>query len=119
MDVEQLRQDVADGAVGLDRMVELIASQQKLIASQQKQIQQLQAEAETLQKQLGKRKTPARSRRFTTAEKIARAARTEQVYPDDCKEMNRPVRTRMPGGVGGVPEQSGLLSRCTPGMGVS
>ena len=25
--------------------------------------------------------------------------------------MNRPVRTRMPGGVGGVPEQSGPLSR--------
>jgi hypothetical protein len=57
MDVEQLRQDVADGAVGLDRMVELIASQQKLIASQQKQIQQLQAEAETLQKLLGKNPT--------------------------------------------------------------
>ena len=32
----------------------------------------------------GKRKTPARSGRFTTAEKIARAARTEQVYPDGC-----------------------------------
>ncbi|NQV23659.1 MAG: transposase [Rhodopirellula sp.] len=93
-------------------MVEVIASQQKLIASQQKLIQQLQAEAETLQKQMGKnpterldeayseraeaerqakatgkrrkRKTPSRSGRFTTAEKIARAARTEQVYPDDC-----------------------------------
>jgi hypothetical protein len=29
----------------------------------------------------------------------------------DCEEMNRPVRTRMPGGVGMVPEQSGPLSR--------
>ncbi len=28
-----------------------------------------------------------------------------------CKEMNRPVRTRTPGGVGGASEQSGSLSR--------
>ena len=36
-----------------------------------------------------------------------------------CEEMNRPVRTRMPGGVGGASEQSGSLSRCTPNMGVN
>ena len=33
--------------------------------------------------------------------------------------LNRLVRTRTPGGVGGVPEQSGPLSRCTPDMGVN
>ena len=45
MDVEQLRQDVAEGTVQLDRLVELIASQQKLI-------QQLQQEIEKLQEQI-------------------------------------------------------------------
>ena len=43
MDLEQLRQDVAQGTVGLDRLVELIASQQKCIARQQAQIAELQA----------------------------------------------------------------------------
>ena len=43
MDLEQLRQDVAQGTVGLDRLVELIASQQKCIARQQAQIEELQA----------------------------------------------------------------------------
>ena len=36
-----------------------------------------------------------------------------------CKEPNRLVRTRMLGGVGGVPGQPGPLSRCTPDMGVN
>ena len=44
MDVDQLRQDVAEGTVELDRLVDLIASQQKLI-------QQLQEDNEKLQEQ--------------------------------------------------------------------
>ncbi len=105
MDVEQLRQDVADGTVELDRLVELIASQQKLIQQLQEEVERLKeqieknptarldeayserAEAERQAKARGKRKkrkTPEQSGRFSTAEKIARAARTEQVYPDDC-----------------------------------
>ncbi len=42
MDVEQLKQDVAEGNVSLDRLVDLIASQQKLIEKLQKQVAGLQ-----------------------------------------------------------------------------
>ena len=42
MDVEQLKQDVAEGNVGLDRLVDLIVSQQKLIDKLQKQNAELQ-----------------------------------------------------------------------------
>jgi transposase len=112
MDVEQLRQDVAKGTVGLDRLVELIASQQKLNQKLQEQNQQLHEEVEKLKEQIrknpterleeayseraedkrtaaaqGKRKKakkPKRSGRFSTATKIASASRTETVYPDGC-----------------------------------
>jgi len=112
MDLESLRQDVAQGTVELDRLVELIASQQKWIARQQAQIEQLQAQIDELQTRVGKNPTerlgdayseraeadrqakaggkskpknkPKRQGRITTAEKIAKAARTEQVYPEDC-----------------------------------
>jgi len=105
MDVEQLRQDVADGTIELDRLVDLIASQQKVIQQLQEQIEKLKEQikknpTERLDEQYSeqaeekrqaeargkpkKRKTPERSGRFSTAEKIARAARTEKVYPDDC-----------------------------------
>ena len=112
MDVDQLRQDVAAGTIALDRLVELIASQQKLIEQHQTQIGELQAQVEKLNEQLGKnpterldesysekaeekrkadaqgkprkRKKPKRSGRITTAEKIARASRTEIVFPDGC-----------------------------------
>ena len=105
MDVDQFRQDVAEGRVELDRLVDLIASQQKLI-------EQLQDEIETLKDQIRKnpterldeaysekaeekrqaeatgkpkkRNVPKRKGRFSTTEKIARAARTEKVYPDGC-----------------------------------
>ncbi len=116
MDVDQLRQDVAQGTVELDRLVDLVASQQKVIRQQQVQIEQLKAEIEELKKQVGKNPTkrldeaysekaeadrkakaegkpkqrnkPKRQGRITTAEKIARAARTEQVYPEDCDPQN-------------------------------
>ena len=47
MDVDQLRKDVAAGTVELDRLVELIASQQK-------RIEQLQEEIEKLKEQIKK-----------------------------------------------------------------
>ena len=119
MDTEQLRQDVAEGTVEVDRLVDLIASQQKLIAQQQAELEALKKQLEALKKQLealkqqieknptprldeaysekaeeerqakaqGKpkpRKKPKRQGRITTADKIARAARTETVYPADC-----------------------------------
>jgi hypothetical protein len=105
MDVEQLRQDVSDGTVKVDRLVDFVVSQQKLIGK-------LQDENEKLKEQIGKNPTerleeeysekaeekrkaaaegkrgprnkPTRSGRVSTADKIAKAARTEKVYPDDC-----------------------------------
>jgi len=115
MDVEQLRQDVAEGTVDVDRLVDLIASQQKLIQQLQAQIEKLQAQIEKLKEQIEKnpterldepysekaeekrqadaqgkpkkRKKPKRKGRLTTAEKIAKAARTEKVYPDGCDPL--------------------------------
>jgi uncharacterized coiled-coil protein SlyX len=105
MDVDQLRQDVARGTVELDRLVDLIASQQKRIEQLQEQIEKLKeqlkknptdrleesysekAEEKRQAKAKGKpkkRKIPKRRGRLSTAEKIAKAARTEKVYPDDC-----------------------------------
>jgi hypothetical protein len=105
MDVDQLRQDVAEGRFDLDRLVELIGSQQKLIEQLQEQNEKLKAQIEKnpterldesySEKAEDKRKAeaegkprkrnkPKRSGRLTTAEKIARASRTETVYPDDC-----------------------------------
>ena len=46
MDVEQLKQDVAEGNVSLDRLVDLIVSQQKLIDKLQKQNAELQEKIE-------------------------------------------------------------------------
>jgi len=111
MDVEQLRQDVAEGTVQLDRLAELIASQQKLIRQLQQENEKLKEQNEKLQEQIKnpterldesysekaeekrqekkkgkrkKRKIPKRRGRLSTAQKIAKAARTEKVYPDDC-----------------------------------
>jgi hypothetical protein len=36
---------------------------------------------------------------------------------NDLNPLNRPVRTRMPGGVGGEEPQGSPLSRCAPSMG--
>ena len=111
MDVEQLRQDVAEGTIQLDRLVELIASQQKLIQQLQQDNEKLQGQNEKLREQIKnpterldesysekaeekrqekkkgekkKRKIPKRTGRLSTAQKIAKAARTEKVYPEDC-----------------------------------
>ena len=104
MDMEQLKQDVAEGTVSLDRLLDLIASQQKLIEKLQKQCDELQEKLDSKNptERLGeqysekaeerrrakskkrKRPTPRRRGRISTAEKIAKAERTELVYPDDC-----------------------------------
>ena len=110
MDVEQLKQDVAEGTVQVERLVGFIASQQKLIEKYQKQVADLQEEiggknpTERLDEAYsekseekrqaeseGKRRPwpkPKRSGRISTAEKIAKAARTEKVYPDDCDSQD-------------------------------
>ena len=101
MDVEQLKQDVAEGNVSLDRLVDLIVSQQKLIEKLQKQNAELQEKldgknpterldepysekSEEKRQGKGKRRKPRKSSRkgrISTAEKIAKAERTQKVYP--------------------------------------
>jgi len=108
MDMEQLKQDVAEGNVSLDRLVDLIASQQKLIEKLQQQNAELQEKidsknpTERLDEQYSekaeekrqtkgkkrKRPKPLRRGRISTAEKIAKADRTELVYPDDCDSQD-------------------------------
>ena len=116
MDAQQLGQDVADGTVEVDRLVEFVASQLKVVQQLQAQVAELQAQVDKLKEEnkklkeknptdrldesfsekaeekrqakkkgkRSKRKKPTRRGRLSTAEKIARAARTETVYPDDC-----------------------------------
>jgi cell division protein FtsB len=120
MDVNQLRQDVADGTIDVDRLVDLVDSQRKVIQQQQAQVEKLQAQIDKLNAQVeelkkknptdrldeafsekaeekrqakakgkrGKKKPPKRRGRLSTSEKIARASRTERVYPDDCDPQN-------------------------------
>jgi len=123
MDMEQLKQDVAEGNVSLDQLVDLIASQQKLIEKLQKQCAELQEKidsknpTERLDEQYSekaeerrrakgkkrKRSKPRRRGRISTAEKIAKAERTELVYPDacdpqDCKLSHTRVAWRLEDG---------------------
>jgi uncharacterized protein (DUF885 family) len=57
MDTEQLRQDVAEGTVEVDRLVDLVVSQQKLIAQQQAELEALKKQLEELKQQLEKNPT--------------------------------------------------------------
>jgi hypothetical protein len=123
VDVEQLKKDVADGNVSLDRLVDLIASQQKLIEKLQNQAADLQEKldgknpTERLDEQYSqraeekrqakgkkrKRPNPRRKGRITTAEKIAKAERTEPVYPkgfdpEQCKLSHTRVVWRFENG---------------------
>jgi DNA-binding protein H-NS len=120
MDVEQLRQDVADGTIEIERLVDLVASQQEVIRQLQAQVDKSQARIDELNAKIGelKKKNPTdrldeafsekaeekrqakakgkrrkkkprkRRGRLSTSEKIARASRTERVYPDDCDPLD-------------------------------
>jgi len=104
MNVEQLRKDVGAGTIELDRLVDVIGSQQKRIDELEGEVEKLkeqvkknpterldesysvEAEEKRQAKKKGRpqqRKPPKRKGRLTTAEKIAKAARTEKVYPED------------------------------------
>lgn len=111
MDVKQLEQDVREGRVKLDRLVELLATQQRKLAEAQERIRTLEATVEELQKKLGgsaatkltepfsvkaeeqrqeargrkakkKKNKPRRRGRISTAEKLALAEQQESVYPE-------------------------------------
>ena len=111
MDVEQFKDDVREGRIDADRLVDLVVTLQR-------ELQRAKLRIEELEKKLGgsptvkidepfslraeerrqeargkkrrKRNRPSRRGRITTAEKIAQAVRTEKVFPagvprDDCK----------------------------------
>jgi transposase len=131
MDVEQFKDDVREGRIDTDRLVDLhVTLQRRLeqmsqeLSDTTKQLNQAQRRIEELEQQLRgptkkvdepfsvaaeekrqeargkkkpKRKRPKRRGRITTKDKIARAARTEKVFPAgvpeaDCKlSHTRPV----------------------------
>jgi hypothetical protein len=110
MDVEQLKEDVRQGRIDVDRLVELIVMLQRQLQRANDQQQRAQARIKELEqkpggpptqklaepfslraeekrqeargkKQRRKRKRPPRRGRITTADKLARAERIEKVYP--------------------------------------
>lgn len=104
MDTEQLKQDVRDGRIDLERLVDLIGMLQCQLDRANKRIDELEAKLggsptekvdqpfsmnseEKRQADRGKTKRkqnkPFRRNRMTKADKIDLAIRTEQVFPND------------------------------------
>jgi hypothetical protein len=110
MDVEQLREDVREGRVDADRLVELVVMLARRLEAAQRRIDELErrlgggpptqklsepfslrAEEQRQQargKKRPKKKRPPRRGRITTVDKVARAERTEQVFPADVPKRD-------------------------------
>ena len=118
MDVEQFKDDVREGRIDANRLVDLVVTLQRQLQAAKRRIDELENKLggsptqkiaepfsvrseerrqEARGKKRRKRNRPLRRGRITTAEKIARAARTEKVFPagvphDDCKlSHTRPI----------------------------
>ena len=118
MDVEQFQDDVREGRIDANRLVDLVVTLQRQLQAAKRRIDELENKLggsatqkiaepfsvrseerrqEPRGKKRRKRNRPLRRGRITTAEKIARAARTEKVFPagvphDDCKlSHTRPI----------------------------
>ncbi len=111
MDVEQFKDDVREGRIAADRLVDLVVTLQRELQAAKRRIEELEKKLggaptqkvaepfsvraeerrqEARGKKPKKKPKPLRRGRITTAEKIARAERTEKVFPadvsqDDCK----------------------------------
>jgi len=109
MDVEQFKEDVREGRIDADRLVELVVTSQRELQSAKQQLDEAKRRIEELEQKLGgsptvkvaepfslraeeqrqeargkkrhQRKRALRRGRITTAEKIAQAVRTEKVFP--------------------------------------
>jgi transposase len=110
--IDCLRQDVREGRISAERLVELLASQQRVLQTTQQQLQTAQQRIDELEKKLGvpptaklaqpfslraeeqrqqargkqpkgKRKRPGRRGRLKTKDKIAQAECREPVFPKD------------------------------------
>ncbi len=113
MDVQQLRDDATAGKLSLNKLIDVIAAQQKRIAELETIIksknptERLQepysekAEEKRKSKQGRKKKRkPLRRGRISTAQKIKQAKRTETVFPDsvpreECKFSHTRVAWRL------------------------
>src|SRR6266581_3283808 len=110
-DVKQLKEDIREGRIDADRLVELVVTLQRALQEAKRRIEELEkklggsatvkvgepfslrAEEQRQQargKSPRKRNRPLRCGRIPTADKIAQARRTEQVFPvgvakSDCK----------------------------------
>jgi len=117
-DIERLKQDVREGRIPADRLVELVVRLQRELQEARRRIEDLEKKLggsatvkfaepfsmraeeqrqEARGKKQRKRNRPRRRGRITTADKIAQAQRTEQVFPAgvaqrDCQlSHTRPV----------------------------
>jgi transposase len=117
-DVKQLKEDLREGRIDADRLVDLVVTLQRELQEARRRIEALEKKLggsatvkvgepfslraeeqrqQTRGKRVRKRKRPLRCGRITTADKIAQAQRTEKVFPvgvaqSDCKlSHTRPV----------------------------
>ena len=100
MDVQQFKEDVRSGRITLDRLVELVVSLQRRINELERQLgtaatpkpcEPCSMRAEEQRQEMRGRKHRRRKRRSRggrkkTREKIARAVRSEKVFPKDVPE---------------------------------
>src|SRR5580704_262774 len=108
--IETLKQDVREGRIGAERLVDLLVAVQRQLQATQCQLQAANQRIEELEKKLGgaatvkldepfsvraeeqrqeargkkkrKKKQKGRRGRFKTSDKIAQAERTEPVFPE-------------------------------------
>jgi len=111
MDVEQFKDDVREGRIKIDRVVDLVVTLQRELQAAKRRIEELEKKLggpptqkieepfslraeerrqEARGKKPKKKRKPLRRGRISTAEKVARAERTEKVFPaglskNDCK----------------------------------
>jgi hypothetical protein len=116
MDVEQLKEDVLGGLIPVDRLIDVVITSQRELQAAKQELDQAKKRIADLERQLGgsatqkfsepfsvraeeqrqeargkkqrKRKRRSRGGRKRTAEKVAQAVRTEQVFPAGIPEAD-------------------------------
>jgi transposase len=108
-EIDRLKQEVRRGQIDPEQLIDLIAKLQRQLQEAKRRIEELEkklggsptvktAEAYSMRaeeqrqqargKKPQKKKKPGRRGRLTTAQKIARAERTEKVFPQDVRESD-------------------------------
>ena len=115
--IEQLKQDVREGRIGVDRLIDVIVSQQRQLESASQELKAARQRIEELEKKAGgsgttkvdesysmraeekrqkdrqqkkklKLSRKGRRGRLTTADKLKLAERTEKVFPEGVPEQD-------------------------------